>query len=60
MKKLGLYAGGLVLLLISLYGSLAALVNQGLSIIGAIVVLILIVAAAGALLYAVRDEKPRE
>jgi hypothetical protein len=55
MKKLGLYAGGFVMLLISLYGSLAALVNQGLTIIGAIFVLIIIVGAAGALLYAVKE-----
>jgi len=55
MQKWLLILGGILLGLIVLYGSLTALVNQGLSLIGAVVMLVLIVGAGLALLRAVKE-----
>lgn len=54
MRKIALYAGAVLAILIFLYASLSALVNQGLSIWGAIVMLIIILAGGAGLLLAVR------
>jgi len=55
MQKWLPFVGGGILGLVILYGSLAALVNQGLSLIGAVVMLALIVGAGIALLRAVKE-----
>ncbi len=54
MNKIALFAGAVVGILIFLYAALSALVNQGLTIWGAIVMLIVILAGGTALLLAVR------
>jgi hypothetical protein len=55
MQKWLLILGGILLGLIFLYGSLTALVKQGLSPIGAVVMLVIIIGAGIALLRAVKE-----
>ncbi|MES9958950.1 MAG: hypothetical protein ABW082_12645 [Sedimenticola sp.] len=54
MKKLFAALGIVFAILFFLYASLSALVNQGLSIIGAVVVMLIIVLGSGGLFWAVR------
>jgi len=56
MNKWAIIAGGILLGLIFLYGSLAALVNQGLGLRQAVGVLCVIIGGAGILFYAVREK----
>jgi len=55
IKRWPLYLGGTLLGAIVLYGSLAALVQQGLTLLGALVMLLMIVAGGVALLYYLRE-----
>lgn len=54
MKKLFAALGIVFAILFFLYASLSALVNQGLSIIGAVFVMLIIVLGSGGLFWAVR------
>ena len=54
MKKIALYAGAAFAVIFFLYATLSALVNQGLSIWGAIVMLVVIVAGGAGLMMAVK------
>ena len=55
MKKLLIALGIAFGILIFLYAALSALVNQGLNIADAVVVLLLVVLGGGALIWAVRE-----
>ena len=55
MNKWLIRLGALILGLIFCYASLTALVNQGLSIWGALVMFVLIIVAGSALIYAVKE-----
>jgi len=57
MKKIGLIIGGVFAALLFAYGSLSALVNQGLSLVGAIVVFTLIMGGGIAMLM-LAGQKP--
>jgi hypothetical protein len=56
MKKLALWLGALLALLMLLYGTLSALVNQGHSLPAAVALLIAVAGGAGLLVWFVRND----